>query len=132
MKQIIISICVIALLSIFGSQKVNAQDRSFQTFFAKFKQNVLGNKKTAVKNMMSSSFEWALDGAVSRDEGWSLLMSQRRYWQDLRKSVQTKPYSCKAIWESYSGYCITTSRMDYDFMFAKVGGSWKFYALRGH
>lgn len=81
---------------------------------------------------MSSSFEWALDGSVSRDEGWSYLMDERRYWQDLRKSVQTKPASCKAIWESYSGYCISTSRMNYDFMFAKVGGSWKFYALRGH
>ncbi len=84
----IISILTVILLNIAGSLLANAQDQSFQTFFAKLKQNVLNNYKTAVKNMMSSSFEWALDGAVSKNEGWSYLIGERSYWQDLRKSVQ--------------------------------------------
>ena len=104
-----------------------------QPFWTNFRSAVSKNDKAAVKNMIGSTFEWAYDGAGSREEGWRSINSERSYWLDLRKAVQRKPYSCKAIWENYPGYCVNSGpRARYDWMFAKVGGTWRFYALRGH
>jgi hypothetical protein len=108
------------------------QTGTFATFFAQFRQAVLKNERTAVRNTVSPTFEWALDGKVSNDEAWRLFTREARHWQDLRRSVLRPPYACQSTWTSLSGFCISSGpRAKYDLMFANVGGYWRFYALRG-
>jgi hypothetical protein len=103
----------------------------FQSFWANFRSAVQKNDKAAVKGMMAPRFEWALDGAVARNEAFSYI--DKKDWLDLKKAVGRKTYTCKAISENYSGYCAKSGpRARYDWMFANIGGTWKFYALRGH
>ncbi len=105
----------------------------FKIFFAKFKKAVTANNRTAIKNMMSPRFEWALDGYISRDEAFKLL-DEMKLWAGLRNSVLRTPVKCKQPYcNNRAGYRVWSSaRYKMEIMFEKdADGNWYWTALLG-
>ncbi len=105
----------------------------FKIFFAKFKKAVTANNRTAIKNMMSPRFEWALDGYISRDEAFKLL-DEMKLWAGLRNSVLRTPVKCKQPYcNNRAGYRVWSSaRYKMEIMFEKdTDGNWYWTALLG-
>ncbi len=105
----------------------------FAAFYAAFKKAVNGSHRTAVKNMMSPSFEWALDGYISRDEAFKLL-DDMKLWEGLRNAVLKNPVRCKQPYcNNRSGYQVwSSSKHKVEIMFEKdAAGIWHWTALLG-
>ena len=105
----------------------------FATFYLNFKKVVLANKRTAIRNMMSSSFEWALDGYGSRDEALKN-MNSMKLWIGLRSAVLRKPVVCKQPYcNNRAGYRVwSPGKYGVEIMFEKdIDGNWYWTALLG-
>lgn len=105
----------------------------FTAFYATFRKAVNGNNRAAVKNMMAESFEWALDGYVSRDEALKN-MTDMKLWTGLRNAMLRKPVICKPPFcNNRTGYRVWSSaRYKVEIMFEKdSSGNWKWTALLG-
>jgi len=105
----------------------------FATFFAKFKQAVLANNRSSIRNMMAQNFEWALDGYGSREEALSN-MDQMKFWPGLRNAVLRKPVACKQPFcNNRPGYRTWSSRKYFtEIMFERDGnGVWHWTAMLG-
>ncbi len=111
---------------------VKPQGDGFAAFFAKFKKAVSGNNRAAVKDMMSLSFEWALDGYISRDEAFNLL--DNNLWAGLKSAVLRRPVKCKSPYcNNRAGYRVwSTAKYKVEIMFEKdSAGNWHWTALLG-
>ncbi len=104
----------------------------FTAFFREFKKAVIGSNRAAVKNMMASNFEWALDGYVSRDEAFGML--DETLWKGLKNAVLRAPVKCKSPYcNNRAGYRVWSSaRYKVEIMFEKdASGNWHWTALLG-
>lgn len=131
---ILVTLIIMFVPSIASAQKKND---GFQTFFTKFRSAVTKNNKSAIKNMMASSFEWALDGYVSRNEAFKLMSQiggkEDRLWKGLRQAVAKKPVVCKGNYcNNRSGYHVWSGgKYGVEIMFENIDGNWKWSALLG-
>lgn len=111
---------------------VRASD-GFAAFFASFRKAVLSSSRTAVKNLMSESFEWALDGYIPRDEALKN-MDDMKLWAGLRNAVMRAPAVCKSPYcNNRAGYRTWSNARDkVEIMFERdSGGNWHWTALLG-
>ena len=113
--------------------KIVKVDDGFNKFYTAFKKAVSSGNRTAVKNMMSPSFEWALDGYISRDGAFKLL-DDMKLWAGLRNAVLRIPVKCKQPFcNNRGGYRVWSSaRYKIEIMFEKnADGNWYWTALLG-
>jgi hypothetical protein len=116
-----------------SAKKTASVSDGFNAFFANFKKAVSSNNRTALKKMMSSSFEWALDGYISRDEAFKLL-DKMKLWAGLRNTVLRKPVKCKDSYcNNRAGYRVWSApKYRLEIMFEKdANGNWFWTALLG-
>jgi hypothetical protein len=105
----------------------------FASFYLKFKKAVLANNRLAIRNMMSSSFEWALDGYDTREVALKNI-DEMKLWTGLRNAMLRKPVVCKQFYcNNRAGYRVWSSlKYKVEIMFEKdANGDWHWTALLG-
>ena len=89
-----------------GKQETAAD--GFEDFYRQFRTVVASRDRAALKDTMSSKFEWAMDGFVSRDQALKYIaeiIGWQKFWQSARTAVARKPTLCKPPYCNYrSGY----------------------------
>ncbi len=105
----------------------------FEAFFAKFKKAVLAGNRIAIKNMMATRFEWALDGYGTNDEALQN-MDSMKLWAGLKDAMLKKPVQCKqAECNNRSGYHTwSPKKFKVEILFERdANGDWKWTAVLG-
>lgn len=123
------------LLLLFVPSVSHAQSsasKSWNAFWTKFSAAVNKKDKEALKALMSSDFEWALDGYTSPDEVIRI-MDKYKYWNQFKRSVANGVKVC--------GYdapdCFRTkntarrTKSPNWLLFEFIGGQWKWTRLIG-
>lgn len=141
MKKLLHSFLVLLMLSVSFGYSVSAKpiqsNDGFSAFYAAFKKAVLKDDRAAISNMMSSRFDWALDGYISREEALRL-MDEGKLWRGLRNAVTRKPVPCcSSCCHLRSGYYVSSSpkypaRYAVEIMFERgADGRWRWTGLLG-
>ncbi len=84
---------------------------SWQPFWNAFRSAVSRRDKVALKRMMASQFDWALDGYISPEEALQnigKIVGWNKFWLSAKKAVATKPEKCSNTpsMNNHSGYCV--------------------------
>jgi hypothetical protein len=121
--------------NIVSSQATN---NDFHAFFTKFRSAVKSQNKIALEKLMSSQFDWAAEGYVSREEAMQYIdqiVGWKNFWLSAKKAVSTKPKKCETSSSSnyHSGYCVyAKSPYEMELVFERGSdGNWYWTAFPG-
>jgi hypothetical protein len=70
-----------------------AANKSWLTFWSQFSAAMNKRDKPTLTGLMSSDFEWALDGRTSPDEVFQI-MNKYKYWKPFQRSIAKGVKTC--------------------------------------
>ena len=118
-----------------GKQQAPAD--GFEDFYRGFGAVVRRRDRVALKEIMSSRFEWAMDGFISRDGAMrniAEIIGWQKFWQSAQKAAAKKAVLCKPPYCNYKpGYhSWVRSPFPIELMFERGSdGKWRWTGLLG-